>query len=266
MKSNCSIHINNDGISCFTLKSLLKISKSYNKYNKNKIIIKSNKKYLINEIEKKLKGRCKTHWCWLDQNFVKDLNDYNIENFTFLPKKPKGKYTWLSNIDISNVLKQYQKKYPEFISLGPVPIDFKQIYTELTNLKIENLLKKNISKIGIIYNLDKHNEPGSHWVASFININEPSVEFFDSVGDYPEKEIIDFLEEMRNNIINIKKKPFKIKINRIQHQYADSECGVYCLHFIIQRIYGKSFEYIIQNVIKDEKMNSNRTTFFRPHH
>ena len=53
------------------------------------------------------------------------------------------------------------------------------------------------------------------------------------------------------------------KFNNIRHQHANSECGVYCLNYIIERLSGRSFETITGNITKDEEMNKNRKEYFR---
>ena len=55
----------------------------------------------------------------------------------------------------------------------------------------------------------------------------------------------------------------KKKYNKTRHQFANSECGVYSMNFIIERLKGKSFEEVTGNVVKDEEMNSRRKTYFR---
>ena len=54
------------------------------------------------------------------------------------------------------------------------------------------------------------------------------------------------------------------KINTIEHQKKDSECGVYSLNYIISRLHGRTFEDITENIVRDNIMNSNRQKYFRP--
>ena len=50
---------------------------------------------------------CYGEWCWIQQDFVKKLNDNELKG-TFRPKTPKAWYKkktdWLSTSDIENVL------------------------------------------------------------------------------------------------------------------------------------------------------------------
>jgi hypothetical protein len=40
---------------------------------------------------------------------------------------------------------------------------------------LKDYIDKNITKIGIIFNLDNHNESGSHWVSLFIDLEDKFV-------------------------------------------------------------------------------------------
>ena len=57
-------------------------------------------------------------------------------------------------------------------------------------------------------------------------------------------------------------KEFKIRYNRVQHQYKDTECGVYSINFIIRLLEGETFDEISNNPTKDDVMNQNRHIYF----
>ena len=54
----------------------------------------------------------------------------------------------------------------------------------------------------------------------------------------------------------------EIKINNIRHQYKGSECGVYCLNFIVEQLKNKSFEKVTRKIVDDDKMLKRRRRFF----
>ena len=232
------------------------------------------KKYYGNKIKDNLKSECgENEVCWKDQEFVENIQDQQISEFTFKPKIPKKKYEWLKTSDINNVLTQYQKKYDDFLFLGTVPIDFDDIFSEFKKLNVNKLMKKNISRIGVVFNLDPHYKSGSHWVALFSEFPH-SVEYFDSYGDnndnngYPPDEVETLMERIvkqfsKRGGSNDNNSSMKKKYNKTRHQFANSECGVYSMNFIIERLKGKSFEEVTGNVVKDEDMNSRRKTYFR---
>ena len=64
------------------------------------------------------------------------------------------------------------------------------------------------------------------------------------------------------DLLNNKLKGFDIRYNNIQHQFKNSECGVYSINFVIRLVKGETFDEIINNVTKDDKMNECRKTYF----
>ena len=59
-----------------------------------------------------------------------------------------------------------------------------------------------------------------------------------------------------------KEMDMKIKINDNRHQFKGSECGVYCINFIVNLLEGKTFKYISKKIIDDDKMWKKRKVFF----
>lgn len=275
----CSPSHKKNKFSCFSRNSLLKIARSWNRNHKEsnfgKIIIKKNMpvKKIWNQINIRLRKNCVGEWCWIQQNYVKSLNDDEINN-TFRPPTPRewydSKNEWLSTVDIENVMQQYEDKYRDFLFIGPVPIDFDYEYStracivdELCKINLGSLLRKKIKKIGIIFNLDKHNQSGSHWVAMFIDLNRKGIYYWDSYGEPAPSEVNILAKRL---IEQGKKRKLKLKYekNNVRHQYQNSECGVYCMYFITKLLQGKSFEDIINHKIKDEEMNMKRGYFYSP--
>jgi hypothetical protein len=208
----------------------------------------------------------------LKQIFDDCPNDFCIAKKTgintkyiFKPLGPSKKEGWLSNFDIRDVLSQYERVFPDFQSYDPVPVDFKSIYTELKGDPMIELAKSGAkSRFGVVVNHDYHDGPGTHWVAIFMDMaSDPvSIEYSDSVGDQPPKLLKDYLSCMKDKITKALGKPAVIRINNIQHQRGNNECGVYSLHYIIQRLMGHTFEEITKNVIGDKKMNQFRKFLF----
>ena len=277
--------------SCFTIEALQKIATAYNKKIKNKesqINVNASKNELVENITNILQNKCNDQVCWLREKIIIELNDEDILENTFRPAGPEGKYDWLSTIDINDVVTQYHDKYQEFLFLGAVPYDFMDLpVLELHNDNLfETHHKMGKTKLGMVINLDKHNMPGSHWVALYTDLVKKQVYFFDSGGIKPGKlirrfinKIVKFLFKKENkkqininNIINtIKTKKtipsqisnIDIKYNYIQHQFQNTECGVYSINFILRLLNGEKFNDIITNVTVDEEMNKNRLIYFR---
>jgi hypothetical protein len=156
----------------------------------------------------------------------------------FRPAKPdawdKKATTWLDSFNIEDVMKQYEEeKDLKFDFIGPVPIDFdakygafgKCIVDELCKLNLKKQQQRGVDHIGIIFNLDPHDKPGSHWVCAFIDIPESAAYYFDSYGYPPPKEVDVFLKRCKDQGIQ------HVYYNDIRHQRKGSECGMYCLYF-----------------------------------
>ena len=230
-----------DSMSCFDYKALHTIAETWNKTNKDKIKIVKNRKKLWKNIEQKMSYKCNTEWCWIN----KATSSLKHKDH-FKPLKPKvweeKPNEWLDNFNLENVMKQYQKKYHDFEFIGPVPIDFDLknnigncVVDELCKIQLSNLIKNNKYKLGIIFNLDKHNESGSHWIALYCDIKKSQINYFDSYGIHPEYEIKVLINKLHEQLTKHNNKCI-IEINEKRHQYKGSECGVYCLHFLITMI------------------------------
>jgi hypothetical protein len=130
------------------------------------------------------------------------------------------------------------------------------IVNELCKLDLKDAFKKGTKRIGIIFNLDKHDEPGSHWVCSFIDIPNSSAYYFDSYGLPPPPEVAALLQRCKEQGCET------VLYNDIRHQRKDSECGMYCLYTIISLLKGKTFQDICLDVVKDDTINAFRDVLF----
>jgi len=287
--------------SCFPIETLKSIAENYNKKNLNKININQPKEDLVNDLEKKLSDKCNEQTCWLRLDIVKELNNEDILTNTFLPKGPSKKYEWLSTTHINEVIEQYHSVHKDFLFLGAVPSDFEELpILGINKMNFYDLEKNGKNKIGIIINLDEHWKDGSNWVALYTDLKKNQIYFFDSVAKKPIKRIRKFVNRLTkylykkkynsqlpiNDILEkIKGKKneeeltklanenkfinnligggFDIRYNNIQHQFNNSECGVYSINFIIRLVSGESFDSVINNITKDEQMNANRKIYFR---
>jgi len=203
-------------ISCFDKESLLTIATSYNNvYSSDKINIpktftQASLATFWNTLRKQISKQtnCSEENCWIETTIGKKAleKDQDIGNF-LRPLQPKewkhNPNEWLSTLDIEKVLDQYNV-YNDFIFIGAVPIDFDTklspgmcVINELCNINIQKLYKKGIRKIGVVFNLDKHTEKGSHWISLFISIYKGSIFYFDSYGYPPNKEISTLIHTVR---------------------------------------------------------------------
>ena len=112
-----------------------------------------------------------------------------------------------------------------------------------------------------MFNLDPHDKPGSHWVSFYGNFKTGKLYYFDSYGFKPPKEVKQLVERL---IEQGKKNNIKIdyKQNKVRHQFKESECGVYSMHFIENMLEGKSFDSYCNSDINDDKMNRLRNKYY----
>ena len=272
INNKCAPSLINRKWSCYSTNSLIDMAKAYNKNFSDKIPLNNSNikssKYIWGQLSKRLFDRCgNDEMCWKEQNFVKNLNNKTINKKTFKPKMPdswkKNPKEWLNTTDINNVMKQYENKYKYFIYLGTVPRDCPMgISCHLSDIILAKMYKKHdINNVGLIYNLDLHNQSGSHWVAVFMDFKKRIITFFDSYSGEPPKLINDFILKCikQMSLINVN---LKYQINNKRHQYGGSECGVYSCYFIIKSLEGKTLKQINSKRISDKKMNVLRKELF----
>lgn len=252
-KGKCAPHIKDpNSKTCFSKQALIKISNELN------LPTNGPKNKLWNNIREHFSNKCNEETCWVDQL---KTNDPEIIN-SFKPKRPvewkQNKYTWLNTYDILFVMKQFEKYYNDFHFFGPVPLDCPISFNcELTKLNLDDIQKKQkINKIGIVYNHDKHYEPGSHWTALYINIPNKTIDYYDSYGTKPPKLIYEFMKKISN-------KQYKLIYNDKRHQYGGSECGMFSMYFILQRLENISMKQISQKKISDDYVNKLRYILYR---
>lgn len=272
--------------SCYSIDNLKDIASAYNKEFSDKIKMSNNKKVLLQEITGKMHKRfnCDQNGndqqkCWQSSSLIKGMNNNDIKYNTFRPNGPRDTNKWLATGDINKVMQQYQYKYKNFKYLGTLPNDFADLpYYEINNIKLDELEKKNITQLGAVINLDNHDQSGSHWVAFYTNLNENKVYYFDSVGMKPNKRINAFVRKVLTHMYNKKhntnfnvqqflskyhsSNEYDVRYNKIQHQFKNTECGVYSMNFIIRLLNGKSFDNIVENITKDEDMSKCRKSYF----
>jgi hypothetical protein len=276
-KLNCSPkpkgEVNN--FSCYTNNALYKLRDLWNARHPDAKILSSSPKDIHNQLAENLSSTCNKESCWLKQKaeFGKVSSDI-VDSFA--PESPaewkKNPNEWLSSIDIMKVMKQYEKAYKCFDFIGPSPIDFDKrklygecVWDELCNFSLEEQIKKGKTKIGIIFNTDPHNKPGQHWISMFINIKKKHIFFFDSTGDKPLPEITKLVNRIKEQGLNLSPKiVFKYDSNEgVEHQYGNTECGIYSLFFIVHMLEDKMTEhYLKTHILKDEYMQKFRKVYF----
>lgn len=270
--------------SCFTYNNLVSIAVEYNNNHSDKIKLDKNptKKELLKELTTRFEKKydCKDQTCWLTSKLVKGINDKDLKYNTFRPKGPSKQFEWLSTNDIESVMHQYEYKHKDFKFLGAMPSDFDELpIYGTTDLQFGELERKT-PKIGAVINLDTHDQSGSHWVGFYANLKNNTIYYFDSFAKKPQRRLNMFIRKLlcymynrtnTNQKLNVEQfmrrnhnsNDYDVRYNKIQHQFKNSECGVYSMNFIIRILEGENFDEIVNNITNDDKMNSCRNVYFR---
>lgn len=274
----CAPGVNFEAGSCIKLQVLVEMAIAYNKDAGSDAIKlhpkldvlnpKKYKKYLLSEFNARLGDKCTSQKCWSEQTFINQMKATTrneLEKYTFRPDGPEGKFEWLNTLNVDDVMEQTEKINKEFKFLGTVPIDFDKFERfGIKNLDYQNLYKEGKTKLGAVFNLDEHDQPGSHWVAMYSDLKKGEVFFFDSYGVRPEKRIRTLMRRIAKFCENdLKMKHIKVDYNKTRHQYKNSECGVYSINFIKRMLRGDSFETICSSKVPDDKINKCRNVYFK---
>lgn len=225
--------------SCFTAPILKTLVQVYNQTHTNSPLNFATQS--VEQILHQLKSNLCSHKKNQEYCVAKTLNQSQVIQDTFMPERVwKSSNEWLSNEDTDKVMALYDKAYPHFKYCGTMTIDFadksKQYgchskYFCEWQTKYKELLP--YTQWGMIFNLDKMSQGGSHWVSLFMDFQEkpPVAFYFDSATTYGSripaqiKKLIDMQKRKWPNL--------QVMNNSKQHQRSNTECGVYSLFFII---------------------------------
>lgn len=262
--------------SCIPLAGLIKMALAYNKENDDQpkqiklydelemVNPKKYKRYLLREFKKRF-SKCTDQRCWLKQSFTQYLNEDDFDvvaKNSFRPDGPNGRFEWLNTIHIADTMTQYEHTHTDFKFIGAVPIDFDDLPDlGIKDLDFDALAKDGKTKLGFIFNLDEHYKSGSHWVSMYADIKKGQVYFSDSVGVPPPQRVRKLIRRICRYIQKAGKKT-QIGYNKTQHQYDNSECGVYSINFILKMLSGENFETVSGNRISDNEVNKCRKVYF----
>jgi len=215
--------------------------------------------------------KCESEYC-----AVSRLGDTDMKESTrgyFRPAAPaewssKSKdkeEKWHDTESIATVMEQYEAAIPSFEFIGPVPIDFDSqlagswgrcVVDELCGLDLAAIRRRGDTSVGIIFNLDPHDKPGSHWVCAYLDLVGGNAYYYDSYGYPPCAEIRRLLRRCREQGCR------NIYWNDIRHQRKSIECGTYCMYIVISMLKGASFADLCRNRVDDDTMNGIRDLLY----
>ena len=276
-KLNCSPKDKNEinEFTCYTSGSLYKLRDKWNARHPDAKIDTNDTKEIHQILTNYLSNVCNKESCWLKQTREFGKVEQELTD-SFAPESPKewknNPNEWLTSVDIMNVMQQYEKAYKCFDFIGPSPVDFDKrklygecVWEELCNFNLEEQVKNGKTKIGLIFNTDPHNKPGEHWVSMFVDVKKRQISFFDSVGNKIPKQIMALVKRIQTQGRNMTPK-LNMKFDQnypVEHQYGNTECGIYSLFFIVHMLEDKiTEEYLKTHILKDKYMENFRKVYF----
>lgn len=280
---------------CFTKEALERLVQAWNKGHPEDLIRgvhAKSKRRMWEALNQRMKLACGQgqEWCWVDR--LEGSAPSEVVAKSLRPAQPKEwkskPYTWLTNYDIEDVMEQYDYSFDpsyKYKFLGVFPIDFeaktmfgKCLFQEFCNLDIAKIYRKGIKYMGMVTNLDKHDEDGSHWTSLFVILDPTSPAFgayyYDSVASAPPPEVMKFMKSLKEQAARLPgaAAPFKIQWNRMRHQYKGTECGMFSMAYQIRWLTHlkdktkphTTFEEIVNIPLRDEDVHQLRNGLFRP--
>jgi hypothetical protein len=213
---------------------------------------------------------------WIDHAVVKKSPSLrNKIASRFRPKRPsrwaKNPRQWLDTYDIERVMSQYKASHRDFDFLGVYASDFEVIGSNRRAM-YRSHVDKRYDRFGAIFNMDRHDQPGSHWVACYISLNPArkmfGVYYYDSLAKPPLPPIVKWIvyvsKEFQKYMIQVTDREFVLTYNRIRRQYENTECGMYSMVFLNAAINtDETFEGICDAMGNDDDMNEARKLLFR---
>lgn len=270
-KANCNAaNLNHVEGTCLSKEAIQKLRKEYNKDYPNSPLTETDPQKILQIIMKS------AHCSDDERCALKIIDDVSLQKkylkMLYAPNHPeswiKNPDEWLTNEDIDNVLKDIEQKYSDFKALVTTPIDFdtrvlgKCVESKLCDFSLDSEYKNGKKRFGAVFNLDKHNQPGSHWVSLFVSIPDAAIVFFDSaLGGVP-KEIGVFVKRIQNQAkaINI---DLKFYTNVTEHQKGDTECGMYSIYFITEMLDDfKNLDKFLKGRIDDKTVFKLRDVYY----
>ena len=225
----------------------------------------------------KAKTNCTTERCVLG-TLAPQLGEENVRQEVSSQLKVKGPTdgALLSNIDIDSVMQQWGAKWRDFyphkfnmVNYARYSFRDGRVVTDsdsLAKISFADLFNRGFRTCACVINTDTYQGPGKHWMALFADARStnPSipwtVEFFNSSGNAPQPEYVNWMEKTRSQmeeIVSIGGTSIPIKVIKVahhRHQNSRSECGLYALFYIWARLNKVSYEYFQKNSVPDSNM------------
>lgn len=281
---------------CFSHEELLEVARAYNRVLRGKTAIArgpaaatklgpvntrgASTDSLVAQLKARLGPACENERCWLGLGILDGDAERRLD-LSFAPRMPeswkRNPTEWLSNEDIEEALRRHTARHSDFLLLGVHPMDFMgrkktgDCVSDLCSFSVRSdVLSRGVKKAALVLNTDKHTGEGQHWVSVFIHASPADKRYgcyyFDSTGRPPTPEVDDFaaavIDQLREANGPEPEPLYAFNDNPLQRR--NTECGVFCLHFIMRMLKRKAFHTVCSSMGDDVAMMRLRNKLFDP--
>jgi hypothetical protein len=137
--------------------------------------------------------------------------------------------------------------------------------TELGNIDIiKDAKDKGFTTMSVVLNTDVRSGGGIHWFPLFISFkNSPiTIEYFNSSGNRPVREVNDWMLKTQKHLTSNGHKANIIIPSGLVHQRGDTECGLYSIYYIWNRLNDVPYIRFHNTRVTDKQMVNFRKMCF----
>jgi adenylate kinase family enzyme len=197
---------------------------------------------------------------------IREEAQHDVQRLTTKIPGPSDSLQLLSNSNIDNVMRNAQKlRFPKFYHHGFVMVDFDTAFDadivgdgrKFGKINLATDVWPKYNTFGVVMNTDRYENSGKHWICIFVDMREypknVTIEFFNSSGREAQNAYAQWMQRQAANFRASGAQAEVIHVSHRAHQLLKTECGVYCLYYILNRL----------------GIDNNKVypwTFFRDHH
>jgi hypothetical protein len=211
----------------------------------------------------------------------------------FKAQGPRHGTALLSNFNIDDTLLRWARVFPEYYPCPFAMMDFDRTHEAFATIDLADVLagrqpldlgpgfgtvQRPSSCFGCVVNTDNSSGPGRHWVSVFVDARAPpgepwSVEYFNSAGRPPPKQMVVWMERSRARLADYRAglpgcrgkvcDVLSVPVTDLDHQEGDTECGLYALYYQRRRLEGTPYSFFFKQIVPDSAMIAFRTHVFR---
>lgn len=195
----------------------------------------------------------------------------------FNPAGPYNNTAWLSNVNIDQKQLQWSQNAKELFSLRYTFCPFQMSDFNLTGSKLVSVNLVEISAKydawSVVFNTDISTGGGKHWFCVFADFrhsgtqSDPyTLEYFNSSGLPANRDIAsvnDWMNNVKVQFLQNNKFIDIVQVLKQKLQYSNSECGVWSLMYIYNRLLGRPSNYFASAGALDDDMIAFRANLFR---